>query len=192
MSRYGYGSDQHEQIQILIVNNSQIFLACSKVGAYVTLMNYAYSKHELIAALSSTKSKVLLTTVRTSRYDYMSSLQAVENEAPSLERIIILDDISRRDRDVVLPGSWLTYQALLDTATAISIDWASRESIECNEILNLQFTSGSTGAPKAAALTHFGMMNSARYLSIQMKVGEQDIITIPVPLFHAFGLVMGE
>lgn len=122
----------------------------------------------------------------------MSALQAVEKKVPSLERIIILDDISRQDRDVVLPGSWLTYQALLDTATAINIDWASRESVECDEILNLQFTSGSTGAPKAAALTHFGMMNSARYLSIQMKVGEQDIIAIPVPLFHAFGLIMGE
>lgn len=57
--------------------------------------------------------------------------------------------------------------------------------------MNLQFTCSSTGTPKAAALTHFGMLNSARYMGVQMKVRPEDHILVPVPLFHAFGLLMG-
>jgi long-chain acyl-CoA synthetase len=60
-----------------------------------------------------------------------------------------------------------------------------------SDILNLQFTSGSTGLPKAAALTHHGMLNSARYIGDQMRVSKGDRINVPVPLFHAFGLIMG-
>jgi acyl-CoA synthetase (AMP-forming)/AMP-acid ligase II len=61
-----------------------------------------------------------------------------------------------------------------------------------SDILNLQFTSGSTGLPKVAALTHHGMVNSARYVGDQMNVTEKDCINVPVPLFHAFGLIMGK
>ncbi|KAJ0345087.1 hypothetical protein COL922a_014937, partial [Colletotrichum nupharicola] len=58
------------------------------------------------------------------------------------------------------------------------------------DILNLQFTSGSTGPPKAAALTHYGITNSARYLAMRMEITPQDRLLVPVPLFHAFGLIM--
>jgi long-chain acyl-CoA synthetase len=59
------------------------------------------------------------------------------------------------------------------------------------DILNLQFISGSTGLLKAAALTQCGITNSAHYLALRLEVTPQDRLLVPVPLFHAFGLIMG-
>jgi acyl-CoA synthetase (AMP-forming)/AMP-acid ligase II len=64
-------------------------------------------------------------------------------------------------------------------------------AISCRDILNIQFTSGSTGLPKAAALTHSGLLNSATYIGQNLSINSRDRVVIPVPLFHAFGLIMG-
>jgi len=72
------------------------------------------------------------------------------------------------------------------------IDWNTLEkTLSDTDILNLQFTSGSTGAPKAAALTHHGIVNCARYIGMKMNIKISDKVAIPVPLFHAFGLIIG-
>lgn len=59
------------------------------------------------------------------------------------------------------------------------------------ETCNLQFTSGSTGAPKAAMLTHFGLLNNSRFIGDRMRFTDEDILCCPPPLFHCFGLVLG-
>jgi mevalonyl-CoA ligase len=83
-------------------------------------------------------------------------------------------------------------ETLLENGRRQSIDWKTFEkTIKDTDILNLQFTSGSTGAPKAAALTHHGMLNCARYIGMKMDIREADKVVIPVPLFHAFGLIIG-
>jgi mevalonyl-CoA ligase len=87
----------------------------------------------------------------------------------------------------------MSYLQLLDGDSTREVDVTALErAIQPQDVLNLQFTSGSTGLPKAAALTHRGMLNSARYIGLQMGVGATDKIAIPVPLFHAFGLIMGK
>ncbi|KAJ9610807.1 hypothetical protein H2200_005584 [Cladophialophora chaetospira] len=136
--------------------------------------------------------KVLFATLTTSRYNYGSALAELSDTIDSLEQIVILEDISSSQRLLPLQPGYLRYDEILERGSrnTIEIDNLERR-IKSDAILNLQFTSGSTGAPKAAALTHRGMLNSARYIGLQMSVSHQDKIVIPVPLFHAFGLVMG-
>ena len=76
-------------------------------------------------------------------------------------------------------------------AKVSDVETATKESITAGDGLSLLFTSGSTGRPKAATLTHTNVVNSARYIALQMKVTSNDTIAVPVPLFHAFGLIMG-
>lgn len=169
----------------------EIFFACAKLGAYATLINYAASASELNAALLSTSPKMLFTTLTTSRYDYISMLNGLTDRFSSLEHIIILEDISGTPYHTSERG-FLSYQELFHSSTSTATDMDKIErNVKCASILNLQFTSGSTGSPKAAALTHHGMVNSARFIGIQMNLKPTDRIVIPVPLFHAFGLIIG-
>lgn len=172
---------------------SQIFFACSKLGAYVTLLNYAYSPSELHNALLVTTAKVLLTTLGTSRFEYGPTLDSLSTSLQALKHVIVLEDISGQITTFRSSEMFLTYQDLLSFGAKSEIDLkAYSNNVKCSDILNLQFTSGSTGLPKAAALTHHGMINSARYIALQMKITPSERINIPVPLFHAFGLIIGQ
>jgi mevalonyl-CoA ligase len=111
---------------------------------------------------------------------------------PSLERVIVLHDINGLYPPGHSSAFFVSFEELLERGKRQIIDWKHHEkSIQDTDVLNLQFTSGSTGAPKAAALTHHGMLNCARYIGMKMDIREEDKVVIPVPLFHAFGLIIG-
>lgn len=169
-------------------------LACSKLGAYFTLFNYAYTTAEFVNALRATTPKVLLANLTTSKYDYTSVFEELRQQAPELERIILLQDTARPGKvDASGSDAFMTFEELLDRGAHANVRVSDLESkIVDTEILNLQFTSGSTGLPKVAALTHHGMLNSSRYIGLKMKIKPSDSIIVPVPLFHAFGLVIGK
>ncbi|KPI37994.1 putative acyl-CoA synthetase YngI [Cyphellophora attinorum] len=197
---HGAGVGRGDRVGILLGNRAEyveIFLACAKLGAYATLFNYAYTQSELENALESTDPKVLFTTLRTSRYEYQTILDTVRRKRPSLQRIVLLNDVSSTAAAPSdINGSYYVgYEEFLSSSMSSPTSLAEVEALEKtvkpHDILNLQFTSGSTGLPKAAALTHRGMLNSARFIGKQMGVSEIDRILVPVPLFHAFGLIMG-
>jgi mevalonyl-CoA ligase len=169
----------------------QIFLACSRIGAYCTLLNYAYSSAELLAALRLTTPRVLFTALTTSRFDYREALQAVTRQDHGIERIVVLPHATATS-DVRDFSCNLTCHVFADLMCEppVSRHDASKQT-QPQDTLILQFTSGSTAAPKAAALTHSGVVNSARYLTQNMRVTAHDSLLIPVPLFHAFGFIMG-
>jgi long-chain acyl-CoA synthetase len=109
-----------------------------------------------------------------------------------LEKIILLHDTSRLYPFEGVSAFFGSFASLLEVGRRQSIDWnALEKTLSDTDILNLQFTSGSTGAPKAAALTHHGMINCARYIGMKMNIRKVDRVVIPVPLFHAFGLIIG-
>lgn len=136
---------------------------------------------------------MLFTTFGTSKYDYRPCLAQLEQGIiPTLERVVLLPDISGVYPPHTASALFHTFQSLLDIGSRQSIDWRVLENaLSDADILNLQFTSGSTGAPKAAALTHHGMLNCARYIGMKMDIRTTDKVVIPVPLFHAFGLIIG-
>lgn len=177
----------------VILTYPQILFACSKLGAYFTLYNYAYTPSELVNAIQATTPKVLFTTLKTCRYNYEAVLEDLGQSAACLRQIVLLDDITETKASSVLPQKFTHYKDLLNKASDAHILKVKKaqQLVRPENILNLQFTSGSTGLPKAAALTHYGMLNSARYIGLQMKIQPTDRINVPVPLFHAFGLVIG-
>ncbi|KAE9379723.1 acetyl-CoA synthetase-like protein [Stipitochalara longipes BDJ] len=191
------GMKQGDRIAVMLGNRSEyvyLLLACSKIGAIITLLNYAYSHTEIIAALTATRPKLLFTTFETSKYDYQSCLDQLEQRTiPSLDMVVLLHDIGRMYTPPETSSSFFrSYESLLEIGRQQSIDWKKiAKTLRDTDILNLQFTSGSTGAPKAAALTHHGMLNCARYIGMKMDIRETDKVVIPVPLFHAFGLIIG-
>jgi acyl-CoA synthetase (AMP-forming)/AMP-acid ligase II len=169
--------------------------ACSKLGAYFTLYNYAYTPSELVNALQATTPKVLLATLTTCRFNYEPVLKKLEQSFPDLSKVILLDDIATPDKTIFEGCNFFVrYNELMGTVGEEDILPIRKmeKLVQDSNILNLQFTSGSTGSPKTAALTHHGMLNSARYIGMQMRVKSSDRINVPVPLFHAFGLVIGK
>lgn len=180
-----------------LTRHSQIMLACSKLGAYFTLFNYAYTAAELLATVKATTPRVLLTTLSTSRFDYRCVLDEIVRQTPELERVILLDDASvafEVKEKYIQDGTnrFLEYSKMLKSGRSrSSLTNTGPEEMD-TDILNLQFTSGSTGTPKVAALTHHGMVNSAIYMGQTMTLTSSDKIVVPVPLFHAFGLIMGK
>jgi long-chain acyl-CoA synthetase len=169
--------------------------ACSKLGAYFTLFNYAYTPSELVNALQATKPKVLLATLTTCRFNYEPILKKLEQSFPDLSKVILLDDIATPGKTIFEGCNFFVcYHELIGRVGEEDIFSVRKmeKLVQDSNILNLQFTSGSTGSPKTAALTHHGMLNSARYIGMQMKIKSSDRINVPVPLFHAFGLVIGK
>jgi acyl-CoA synthetase (AMP-forming)/AMP-acid ligase II len=136
---------------------------------------------------------LLFTTFGTSKYDYRTCIAQLEHGIlPSLEKVVILADISGLYPAQITSAFFFPFQDLLEIGSQQKIDWRALENILSDtDILNLQFTSGSTGAPKAAALTHHGILNCARYIGMKMDIRTTDKVAIPVPLFHAFGLIIG-
>ena len=122
-------------------------------------------------------------------------LNSVRSSVTSLQGVVLLEEIgcATTSHDQNVPEGYMRYDALLQEAE-LSHNTIIRLELNATpkDILNLQFTSGSTGLPKSAALTHEGMVNSARYIGLQMEIDETDSIVIPVPLFHAFGLIIGK
>ncbi len=135
---------------------------------------------------------MLFTTLGSSKYDYRPCLLQLEQRIPSVEQVIILHDTSGIFRSEYFPAFFRSFASLYEVGRRQIVHWNNLErTLSDTDILNLQFTSGSTGAPKAAALTHHGMINCARYIGIKMDIKRTDKVVVPVPLFHAFGLIIG-
>jgi acyl-CoA synthetase (AMP-forming)/AMP-acid ligase II len=135
---------------------------------------------------------VLFTTLGSCKYDYRDSLAQLEQQVPSLQKVILLEDISETYINPLPNTLFDTFTNLILLGSRQDVNWSELENqIADKDVLNLQFTSGSTGAPKAAALTHHGLLNCAQYIGMNMNITPEDKVIVPVPLFHAFGLIIG-
>ncbi|KAH8123789.1 hypothetical protein FP744_10005684 [Trichoderma asperellum] len=188
------GAKQGDRIAILMGNEIEYietFFACTKLGAPVTLANYAYTEQELHSVLSSCGVSTLVMVPRFDRYDYRAWIPNLRKGIPSLKNIVVVN----ADKEPALVK--LDYQDYEDVilrgrSNNNNLDLLALEAnIHARDVMNLQFTSGSTGLPKASALTHSGIYNAGRYIGSTMYLTASDRICLPVPLFHSFGLIIG-
>jgi fatty-acyl-CoA synthase len=150
----------------------------ARVGAILVNVNPAYKTSELEYALRQAGVSVLVLAKAFRGSDYVAMLEEVRPRLPAL-----------RDA-VVLEGG---YEKLVGAGAFVSDDTlAQRErSLEFDDPINIQFTSGTTGFPKGATLTHHNILNNAYFLARACRYTHEDRVCIPVPFYHCFGMVIG-
>lgn len=167
-----------------VVEYIELFFACAKLGALFTLANYGYTEEELQSVLNRCSAKALVMVAQVGRNNYRGWVPRLKPSIPSLRHVIVVDAGAGhavgqlRYEDVLAQG-----QKSPPSSAAASID--------PDEVLNLQFTSGSTGSPKAASLTHRNIHHAATLIGETMHLQSNDKVCLPVPLFHSFGLIIG-
>jgi len=172
--------------------------ATAKVGAILVNINPSYGVHELKYALNLAGISVLVTadSFKASNYREMLYQLAPElkqsepgklnaKDAPDLRAVINVHE-DKHD------GMW-TWQEFLGFADqASAADLKKRQSqLQFDDPINIQFTSGTTGNPKGATLTHHNILNNGYFVGESQRLTEKDRLVIPVPLYHCFGMVMG-
>ncbi|ETN38730.1 uncharacterized protein HMPREF1541_06768 [Cyphellophora europaea CBS 101466] len=166
----------------------EVFFATARLGAALILFNYAYTDSEMLALMKAIKPKMIFTPPGFSRYDYTKVLPKAQSSIPEVEHIIVFDDIFRKHS---LPSKSLKhqqYEAFL--ASKASSSWSEDPNISPHDMVNVQFTSGSTGLPKSVSLSHYNIMNCGRNIWLQTRLKSEDKICCPVPLFHSFGMIV--
>ncbi|MCM5570472.1 AMP-binding protein [Burkholderiaceae bacterium FT117] len=189
------GLKKGDRIGIWSANRAEwvlLLLAAGRIGLILVTINPAYREPEALHALrlSGCRAVVAQRAHKGSNYYQMlaSLTQGAESaRLPQLERVVALDDIP-----AISPG-WMTWAALLAAGTSVS-ERALREAIEATdaaEPVNIQFTSGTTGAPKGATLSHRNILNNGFFVGETLRFSPEDRLCLCVPLYHCFGLVMG-
>jgi len=172
--------------------------ATAKVGAILVNINPAYRTRELEHALrqSGCSTLIIAPPFKTSDYDGMlreicPELDECKAGQLALRNLPMLRNlIAFGDQDV--PGSY-TWDHVADRGKAVSLQElrARQHSLEFDEAINIQYTSGTTGLPKGATLSHHSILNNGFFVGETMHLTEQDRLCIPVPLYHCFGMVLG-
>ena len=161
--------------------------ATARVGAILVNVNPAYRPSELAFALDHAGVRLLVTARQFKTSDYHGMLAEVRGGLPALERAIALGDERTRGVDDLL---WSELVALGDTVDAAAL--AAREAtLDVHDPINIQFTSGTTGNPKGATLTHHNIVNNGAAIAAVLGYTDADRVCIPVPLYHCFGMGIG-
>ena len=152
--------------------------ATARIGAVLVNINPAYRSGELAHALRQSGVRSLLLARRFRQSDYVAMLAEVRPDCPELRDVIILDS----DWDLLLAAGDAVDPAQL----------AAREAtLQFDDPINIQYTSGTTGSPKGATLSHHNILNNGFFVGEALRLTADDRLCIPVPFYHCFGMVMG-
>jgi fatty-acyl-CoA synthase len=157
--------------------------AAVRIGLVLTTINPAYRTSELEFTLNTAGMKVVVAAERFKTSDYVAMLEDVE--APGLEHKIKIGGSPRT--------GWLAFDGIPALASAADLARVREigAGLDCNDAINIQFTSGTTGRPKGATLSHRNILNNGWFVGRAQQLGPRDRICVPVPLYHCFGMVMG-
>ncbi len=152
--------------------------ATARIGAILVNINPAYKTAELEYVLKQSGTSVLLLSRGFRQTDYRKMLEEVRPRCPDLRVSLVLED----DWELLLRnGAHVSERTL-----------AQREStLQFDDPINIQYTSGTTGFPKGATLSHHNVLNNGFFVGEALKYGSEDRVCIPVPFYHCFGMVMG-
>jgi fatty-acyl-CoA synthase len=153
--------------------------ASAKLGAILVNINPAYRTTELQYALRQSGCRMLVAAPAFKTSDYRAMIEEVRPELPELERVVLLDS---PDWEELLAGADQVSEDQLRTRA---------RGLAPDDPINIQYTSGTTGFPKGATLTHRNILNNGYFVGEGCRYTEEDRICIPVPFYHCFGMVMG-
>ncbi|WP_158970827.1 AMP-binding protein [Chachezhania sediminis] len=170
--------------------------ATARIGVILVNINPAYRLNELEYALNKSGCTALVLAPRFKTSDYIDMIRTLAPEmersekgrlhavkVPALRHVIVMEDAPA--------GAWSFDEiaALGGPAQQLRLPQIDRK-LQPDDAINIQFTSGTTGHPKGATLSHYNVINNARFVTDRIKLTETDRLAIPVPLYHCFGMVM--
>lgn len=172
--------------------------ATAKIGAVLVTVNTAYKSHELAYVMKQADLKALAVVDRFRDVDYLETVYGLvpelrthprgnlrSEEFPFLKSVLFIGQEKHR-------GMYNMPELLLLGEHADNHAYSSiRASLSCDDVVNMQYTSGTTGFPKGVMLTHKNILNNGFYIGERQKFTAVDRVCLPVPLFHCFGCVLG-
>jgi fatty-acyl-CoA synthase len=151
--------------------------ATAKIGVILVNVNPAYRSHELEYVLRQSGARLLFSASAFKSSDYAAMIDEVAGGIDTLERTVFVD----RDE-------WAEFKAGSPDREAIA---ARMASLSFDDPINIQYTSGTTGFPKGATLSHHNILNNGFFVTELLHLTEEDVTCLPVPFYHCFGMVMG-
>ncbi len=195
----GIGKADHVGIWARNVPDWLTFMfATAKIGAVLVTVNTAYKAHEVAYLLEQSDMKALALVDGFKDVDYLAVIRELVPEVARGERGRIASARFPHLRSLLYVGpekhrGFFTVPELLLLGEHRS-DAELSEALahtSCDEVINMQYTSGTTGFPKGVMLTHRNILNNGYYIGERQKLGGEDRVCLPVPLFHCFGCVLG-
>ena len=174
------GVSKGERVGIWALNCAEWTLtqyATAKIGAILVNINPAYRTSELEFVLNQSGSRLLVAAEKLKTSDYAGMIAEVRPRCPGLS-------------DVVLLGS-PEWESLLEAGRRADRRALDHIELDIDDPINIQYTSGTTGFPKGATLSHHNILNNGFFVGELCNYTEADRICIPVPFYHCFGMVMG-
>ena len=157
------------------------------VGAILVNVNPAYRPNELAYALHQSGVRMLLTAEEFKTSRYLEMIASVRGELPALERVITIGSARGGGVDDLV---WSELLAAADAVTPDAVQ-AREATLSADDPINIQYTSGTTGNPKGATLTHHNILNNGLGMAEALGYTSADRVCIPVPLYHCFGMGVG-
>ncbi|WIX81522.1 AMP-binding protein [Amycolatopsis carbonis] len=153
--------------------------ATAKIGAILVNINPAYRSHELEYVLNQSGVRMLVAADKFKTSDYAAMVEQVRPNCAGLEFVVLLGTDAWTD--LMAKGEGNDPEALAKLQKNLSAD----------DPINIQYTSGTTGFPKGATLSHHNILNNGYFVGELCNYTEEDRVCIPVPFYHCFGMVMG-
>jgi fatty-acyl-CoA synthase len=153
--------------------------ATARIGAIMVCVNPAYRPVELAYVLKQSGARMICAAPSFKTSDYKSQVAQVRDDLPALQQAVFFGE-----------SSWDELLAGGESVTTETVN-ARAASLDNNDPINIQYTSGTTGLPKGATLTHRNILNNGFFVAEGCGYTHEDRVCIPVPLYHCFGMVMG-
>ncbi|GGY15444.1 AMP-binding protein [Streptomyces djakartensis] len=171
------GITKGDRVGIWAVNCPEWVLvqyATARIGAIMVNINPAYRTHEVEYVLNQSGVSLLFASLSHKTSDYRAMVERVRPRCGGLREVVYFGD-----------PSW---EAMLQRAAPGA---TLEDGLSCDDPINIQYTSGTTGFPKGATLSHHNILNNGYFVGEMIAYSEQDRVCVPVPFYHCFGMVMG-
>ncbi|MCP2044077.1 AMP-binding protein [Pontibacter sp. HSC-36F09] len=180
-SLVAYGIQRGDRVGIWAPNRVEWVLvqfATARVGAVLVNINPAYKTNDLKYALKQSQISLLIASHYFRQTDYVEMLNHIRPDCEYPTRTVIMERDWER---FIAAGQAVTDQELAEREATLQFD----------DPINIQYTSGTTGLPKGATLSHHNILNNGFFIGETLKYTEHDRVCIPVPFYHCFGMVIG-